>query len=189
MNNDYLWDKKGSDPEIEGLENLLADLRYQPTPPPSIVQKQLVFEPKRSWFAFSFARLAAAGTVFGALLLAIWIAMPGSETSRIAVSAPPAIEDPQGSRPETDSLSLAPQTTEKKEDKVSPMAPLKTLYRPERDYTKRSVPAAARVRKQKRNVDSLTAEEKYAYDQLMLALSITSSKLKAVNDTINRAED
>jgi len=33
MNDDYLWDKSGEpDPEIQELENILAPLRYQPTP-------------------------------------------------------------------------------------------------------------------------------------------------------------
>ncbi len=35
----------------------------------------------------------------------------------------------------------------------------------------------------------LTKEEKYAYDQLMLALSITSSKLKLVTDKIENVEE
>jgi hypothetical protein len=35
----------------------------------------------------------------------------------------------------------------------------------------------------------LTEEEKYAYNQLMLALSITSSKLKLVEDKIYGAEN
>ena len=35
----------------------------------------------------------------------------------------------------------------------------------------------------------LTNEEKYAYNQLLLALSITSSKLKLVQETIDRMED
>jgi hypothetical protein len=38
-------------------------------------------------------------------------------------------------------------------------------------------------------VETLTAEEKYAYDQLMLALSITGSKLKIVKDKIAGTED
>ena len=35
----------------------------------------------------------------------------------------------------------------------------------------------------------LTNEEKFAYNQLMLALSITGSKLKLVQDTIDRIEN
>ena len=35
----------------------------------------------------------------------------------------------------------------------------------------------------------LTSEEKYAYNQLLLALSITSSKLKLVHEKIDRVED
>ena len=31
MNDDYLWDKTGEpDPEIQQLENILGELRYQP---------------------------------------------------------------------------------------------------------------------------------------------------------------
>jgi len=35
----------------------------------------------------------------------------------------------------------------------------------------------------------LTKEEKYAYDQLMLALSITSSKLRLVSDKVSGGEE
>jgi hypothetical protein len=35
---------------------------------------------------------------------------------------------------------------------------------------------------------ALTQEERYAYHQLMLALSISSSKLKVVQDAINGVE-
>jgi hypothetical protein len=37
--------------------------------------------------------------------------------------------------------------------------------------------------------EALTKEEKYAYDQLMLALSITSSKLKMVKDKVAGVEE
>jgi hypothetical protein len=37
--------------------------------------------------------------------------------------------------------------------------------------------------------ENLTRDERYAYDRLMLALSITGSKLKVVQDTIDRKGD
>ena len=40
----------------------------------------------------------------------------------------------------------------------------------------------------KKSSDKLTKEETYAYNQLMLALSITGSKLKLVKDKIDRTE-
>jgi hypothetical protein len=38
-------------------------------------------------------------------------------------------------------------------------------------------------------VPRLTKEEQYAYDQLKVALWLTGSKLKVVQDTINRVDD
>ena len=34
MKDDYLWNKKGRDPEIEGLENLLIVYKYTEAEPP-----------------------------------------------------------------------------------------------------------------------------------------------------------
>ena len=47
---------------------------------------------------------------------------------------------------------------------------------------------AANIETKKPTV-KLTKEEKYAYDQLMLALSVTSSKLKLVTDKIDGIEE
>ncbi|HEU4715169.1 MAG TPA: hypothetical protein VFS76_26710 [Pyrinomonadaceae bacterium] len=69
MNDDYLWDKSGEpDPEIQELENILAPLRYQPTPlelPDDVVVR-------RKWNYFPL--LAIAATVLIALLAAgVWL--------------------------------------------------------------------------------------------------------------------
>ena len=43
MNEDYLWDKTGEDPEIEKLENALQVFRYKETAPPALPAKALPF--------------------------------------------------------------------------------------------------------------------------------------------------
>ena len=43
MKEDYLWDKTGSDPEIEKLENALKAFRYQETAPPELPAKNYSF--------------------------------------------------------------------------------------------------------------------------------------------------
>ena len=50
-----------------------------------------------------------------------------------------------------------------------------------------SKPSRSQVTKTKK--ENLTKEEKYAYDRLMFALSIAGSKLKVVQDTIDRKGD
>ena len=67
------------------------------------------------------------------------------------------------------------------------MAEPRILSRPKMDYVRskvnRTVPSA------KPEKAKFTKEEKYAYDRLMLALSIAGSKLKVVQDTIDRNGD
>ena len=79
MNDDYLWDKSGEpDPEIQELENILAPLRYQPTP---LELPDDVSAP-RKWNYFPL--LAIAATVLIALLAAgVWLRV------RTEKSAPP----------------------------------------------------------------------------------------------------
>ena len=44
MNNDYLWDRTGSDADIERLESLLGGMKFQPDGPPA---REIVIEPAR----------------------------------------------------------------------------------------------------------------------------------------------
>ena len=65
---EYLWNKKGSDPEIEQIEAALRSLAYRPTAPPVLPAKQFAFTvAPRSFFRFgvSFAAAALAFLAFG----------------------------------------------------------------------------------------------------------------------------
>lgn len=177
---DYLWDKTGEDPEIEQLENALAVFRYKETAPPAMPAKVLPFRAKsetpRSIFRFAYA--AAACLAFAAVALGVWfqiadkkteVAANPSETqappieNKIPVDAPVKVSDK--------SIEAAPkQTIKRKIVKIK-----KPVYQ---------IKAARRNVETKTETAALTKEEKYAYDQLMLALSITGSKLRLVSDKI-----
>ena len=65
MNEQYLWDKTGSDAEIEGLENALRVFRYRPFKPPELPAKVMtsVEPPRRNWFRLGFAVAFAAAAI------------------------------------------------------------------------------------------------------------------------------
>ncbi len=96
MNDDYLWDKSGEpDPEIQELEEILAPLRYQPTP----LELPADFE-KRNYVPL----LAIAATVLIALLAAgVWVRsrkqeiVPPQEAKSVpsVPSAPSVYKEPE----------------------------------------------------------------------------------------------
>jgi hypothetical protein len=183
MKDDYLWDKTGDDPDVKELEDVMAEFRYEQTPPPPF-QAQIVTlvekEPRLKWsFALAFAAAAVVVTFLG-----VWLQMSGDKTAPAQnlarnIAPPPKQTVPDGlpiERPIEMPEAVAPRQA--------------TLKSGSRDLSGRreTRPAAKVIAREKRTV-TLTAEERYAYDQLMLALSITGSKLKVVHDTIDRVED
>ncbi|MEK7468125.1 MAG: hypothetical protein AAB074_11980 [Planctomycetota bacterium] len=78
MNDDYLWDKSGRDPEIEAIENLLAPLAHSEDsgPPP-----RMPVSP--AWGAL-LAVLATAAVVF----FAVRLAMPAETPHRVRFPNP-----------------------------------------------------------------------------------------------------
>jgi hypothetical protein len=189
MKEDYLWDKSGEDAEIQGLENALKAFRFVETAPPELPQKVFTVEkekPRRFFqLGFAFAAFAAVAVIF----FAVWF--------QLADGTLPAIE------------TVAEKTAPKNEDKITEekiiQAPDKsalvkvvetTAPRVVAAKNRRNIAPVVRVNKAvQRNIkakeplETLTAEEKYAYDQLMLALSITGSKLKIVKDKIDGIEE
>jgi hypothetical protein len=83
MNEDYLWDKSGEpDPQIQELEQILAPLRYQPTP---------LVMPRRN-----YAPLAIAATLLLALLAGgLWLRFRTQESPRPeqAISVPSVFKE------------------------------------------------------------------------------------------------
>jgi hypothetical protein len=190
MKEDYLWDKTGDDAEIQGLENALKAFRYQETAPPELPQRVFTLEaPKRGKF-FQF-RLALA--VFAPVVLVLLLAW-----FQFVSRQHPAVENAaQTSAPQTS----APTTAEEKFAKQSEILPVVEIQQPravkrkavrafQRNAPKpRLIRTVLRTDAPKEPAETLTAEEKYAYRQLMLALSITGTQLKIVKDKINGLEE
>lgn len=179
--NDYLWDKTGEDAELQQLEKSLQVFRFQESNAPFLPKKVAATKPKFSLFSLRFALSFAA--CFALMLggLVIWqrvfykqdLAQTAiKQTAKdftielITVPAKPDIIQV----PQTSNLVERPTQISYREKVSNPvMQPTKK---------KKAAPKVV-----------LTAEEKYAYDQLMLALSITSSKFKEVQDKVNGADE
>jgi hypothetical protein len=196
MREDYLWDKTGTDAEIEELENALKAFRFEAKEPPQIGGRVLKFEPARPRRIFRNLRAIAASVAFfvtvGGLSLVLFSS--GEQTAEIrppeSLIQPevspvenPAAPENNAPRNETAGLpvrkNLAAATTEKTPRRFKAQ---KLIFQ--------SKPAETRSRKMKNEKAklTLTAEEKEAYQKLMLALSITSSKLKLVKDTVQNLD-
>ena len=182
MNDEYLWNKTGSDAEVEGLENALKAFRYrendalrvlvQPSPSPDRKSHRIW----RLCFAFAFAA-AVVVVLSGALFM--W--RDNSSATYNALSSVPIQDLPLADIPviETTAAIKNPQP-KKDEGFVKIRRTGRSAIQPVRPVAKRSPNEHPQVQ--------LTAEEKYAYDQLILALSITSSKLKIVKDTVSQID-
>ncbi|HLL99831.1 MAG TPA: hypothetical protein VK400_02145 [Pyrinomonadaceae bacterium] len=195
---DYLWDKTGEDADIETLENALQVFRYKETAPPELPAKVLPFrkeEPKPApRRIFSFAVAAAACLAFGVIALGVWLQILNNSVqvnqANLTEKAEPEIVLP----PEPQQASIVPKSVDSPVDNAGN---LKQSSARKPVAARRNAPLAVPVKisqkiaktrnakAAKPNVARLTKEEQYAYDQLMLALSIAGSKFKLVKDKID----
>jgi hypothetical protein len=175
MNNEYLWEKTGEDPEIAKLENALATFRYRENAPPAPAVAAVERNSFRSRLAIAFAAPA-----FAAFAIAAGLWFRYDETEIIFIHQPPAqetFEKPSEIR----TPAVQPATQPKQPvDRRRHGAQFASTRTPRRSQEK--------VHSRKPATVALTQEERYAYHQLMLALSISSSKLKVVQDAINGVE-
>ena len=197
---DYLWDKMGADPEIERLEEALLMFRYKETAPPALSAKVLPFAEKiaekapRQRFSFAFACVTCAAMVL--ITFGIFFQLSNSKNAVLGDTAkttePQINSDNQNdwSNNKPDALPI-----EKAEIPIRVEAP-KKITKQNVIKIRKNIPADSRLNKTiarntavKKPAVKLTQEEKHAYDQLLLALSITSSKLNMVKDKIERAEE
>jgi hypothetical protein len=190
MNEDYLWDRSGDDPEIEKLERTLAVFRYTETEAPvgRVAKAVTLLETAPRWkfsFAYAFAALAVAVVLAG-----VWLQtsnLPGTFDNTMASVAPSQASGEPRDQPEVIADHVVPI------DRVQNMHRRSTSLRKSAKRTPALTDPqtkTTRVRSRERHgTAALTKEEKYAYGQLMLALSITGSKLKIVKDTINGIEE
>ena len=173
MNKEYLWDKTGHDPEIESLEIALAPLRFRvskaPALPTGIASAAEVRRP--SWFRLGFAvAFAAAAVAVGSVT---WFLAPSRDVvaMEIADRAVDGLQTAFG--PLDDKMQAARRETILVENTM-----------PRTGVRKGAQRASATGQRPISRPAILTKDEEYAYGQLMLALTITSSKLKIVHDAI-----
>jgi cytoskeletal protein RodZ len=187
MKEDYLWDKTGNDAEIERLENSLKSFRYKETAPPNVIsaKKSLVVEkPSRRNFSFSFASAFATCVFLILILVGVWLRFANNksvENFSKTSSTPDIVAVPL--------KEIEPQPLISTDKAVKPATKIK-FERKERIVPRKMIQRRNNVPKNKTEDDEIivTAEEKEAFDQLMLALLITSEKLKLVRDKVNGAE-
>lgn len=187
LKEDYLWDKSGTDAEIEKLENALSEFRYQETPAPVIIPERVFTvaeKPKRRFFNFSHAFSFASCAAFVLILLGVWFQVSNQNTENISDLSKPITPETKIVLPEEKERNIVKiENTPNSETKPlfikaknpnaeRKIAPQKTLF------------IRRKGEKPKAETLKLTEEEKYAYDQLMLALSITSSKLNLVKEKV-----
>jgi hypothetical protein len=184
MNDEYLWNKTGNDAEIEGLENELKAFRYQETEAPPVSVKAPVLLEKRlkGFLRLGFAFALAAGVVVA--LSGAWFLFSGNGSigERGSVSAVQPLNEPLADIPDT---NIEPPIEIAKPVRNREFVKIRHTNRIE----VRTVRTIARKLPNEHAPATLTAEEKYAYDQLMLALSITSSKLKIVKDKVSQIDE
>ncbi len=191
MKEDYLWDKTGAaDPEIERLEKALAVFRYRADEPPALPAKIIPFERNnpRRFFRFGFAFAACAALVIISLGALFQFSGGKAEVAKDSkeTNPSPVVEEVADETPVTqpnDSITRKVETPKRSVERSFVKA-------------KKSAPVIDRQNKLfARNVEikkpavRLTKEEKYAYDQLMLALSVTSSTFKKVKNKVEGVED
>lgn len=171
MNEDYLWNKTGSDPEVEWLESSLNSYAFKQTSVLELPAKQFIVSaasPSRISF-FNFRLGLAAVCVAIAAFAAVWMLVPSGGRLPVIVA-----------------IDLGPQMVpltaaagvELAVDRD--MAPIRSKIRPQRAISRSSVSNTSRPQ-----TLVLTKEEADAYRQLMTALSVTSTNLKIVKDALH----
>ena len=176
MNDEYLWQKTGEDPETRRLEDALAVFRYREDDPPAVPIATKPPRTRRWRFALAFAVPAfAAAAVAAVMWLPITDRSDDYEVTFIYYPEPQILEQPAVNPPPV----IRPSEPAKQPVRRGEVQPTVASLRHR---------AVTRLHPQRTGTVALTEEERYAYHQLMLALSISSSKLNIVRNTINGVE-
>ena len=206
MKEEYLWDKTGSDPEIEKLETTLKEFRQKDTTPPTlplntlVVEKETVQNKNPFWFlSFGTAAMASVGLVVVSL---VFFQLSGTDEKNLVQTISKDASSAQDAilKKEVFSKSeVGKETSVTSENRLMEKG-TKISYtkKPKRKGIKRYRYRNARAKKSRaRRTNNglaiqkpkLTIEEKKAYDQLMRALAITSSQFKIVRGKIRGTKD
>lgn len=168
MNDNYLWDKSGEpDEEIQQLESLLSEFRYQPRPLVLPVE-----EPKRGLFSTLlpfFTMRYAMATAMALLVLSagLWLLTRTAEKEQIAVQ-PTATSVP----PREEKATVPAEQT------AAPAA--KAIQLAKQPATARPTPRFAKHHARTVN-NRLQAEGELAKEKVLLALQLTSRQLDLIS--------
>ena len=186
MNDEYLWQKTGKDPEIESLENSLAVFRYrQDAPPIFSAERAIAIEKPSRW---QITLPLAFATCLGIVVLAAsWILI--SRDGSNPAGKPDELVFVQGS-------GDSPDVTPEVQLPEAPVRDAEVPRRPANSGHKKIGRTSAVLRRRPKikdaaprdSIAALTKEERFAYRQLMIALSITGSKLKIVKNAIDGSD-
>ncbi len=212
---EYLWSKTGTaDSEIERLENALQVLRYDAASNAPLVlpAKVVPFRKESSLPSFSTHRVFrralafAACAAFVAVLLGVrYQIIPNDNYSEIGSAealvvpknyAPFPVDEPvinEVKKPvigKSSGFTVAKKFEYTKQPSVRKPVKARRVF-PVIDSKKIDIQSKKIVRNVEpvKQIVKLTKEEKYAYERLMLALSITSSKFKLVKDKVEGKEE
>lgn len=184
MNDNYLWDKSGEpDEEIQHLESLLCEFRYQPRPlmlpeaePERMPKVAAIANAKAMIYSFANVRYAAmAAMILLALGAGIWISTrsttkdpevtAGMATPTVTPTATPTIEPQSAPAPE-----------------IAPPAPASQNVKHFRAAAPKSHFAAYKPKRVNRR--SFEEEGERAKEKVLYALQLTSEKLNLISKKI-----
>lgn len=163
MNDNYLWDRTGEpDPEIQKLEKLLGELRYQPRP--LHIPSNIMVGRKRSFFV---PMTIAAAIIMVAVSSALWLQFNRKPTAPIVKSKQDAVAPPSVKQPES-SNEQKPLVVK---DEPNVQKPRRQLNRNLLAINKRP------VNRRERLAPRLTPQELAEKEQVLVALRLVSAKL------------
>jgi hypothetical protein len=186
MNDDYLWDKSGTpDPEIEELEQLLGNLRYERPAGGLPLPEHAPLRQRRTFTPF----LAAAAAVLLMMAAGLWFVFSGGSRKEAAGVLAASIEPgrlPDWLNPES-VFALTPQTATGEHDKPEHAVVAVNGSRIDRlrraPVARRREPPESQVAKaaSPTRAERISEDEGVAArEQLIKALHLTSSKLNQV---------
>jgi hypothetical protein len=185
MSDTYLFEKEGRDPDIERLEGLLSVYRIEPLPPSlnrakrEVVKKGSLF---RLRFSYALITAALAVVVVSFAILIGFLNQKGRDVGTLrSFEEMPFKPDQNISAASIADVNELPEPPAEKQRSAAERQPILTKVRSVKFRKQTAKGQFAKVK--------LTPEEKYAYQQVLVALWITGSKLKVVQDTINGVND
>jgi negative regulator of sigma E activity len=171
MNEDYLWNRSGNDPEIEELEEALSVFRHR-SGPPRLLDNPVAEETSRHWWRLIMLMPAAA-----ALLVAVYFVVPqfvDQQNFKLPDENFPAPVG-AGSAQNLEGSVASPISGTVYKASAPPRATRKVNSKARRSKA-RDAERSRRIQEQR---------EAYALERLKLAFAITGEQFQILKDAID----